>query len=232
MTSHAAQHDLKRLLMLEFFIGQCLLLIALIGLVTEGIDPSITLKLLIAWIFVGTLRPKWLGWMPRKWGKWVGVSIILFLVVDLSFNFSNPIDPLLRLGYLIFLSRNLSYRTNRESMQLILLSLFIIILCGVLSVSIGYLVQLLLFLPLALILLAIGSLRTYRESDVLSDQDWDHFRLTQFVAEVWRSITLKHVAALMLILGFLTARCRGHFYDSSTHAAAPDHSQHNNRWYG
>jgi transglutaminase-like putative cysteine protease len=205
MKQYPLDERTRHLLITEFFLAQALMLIALTGLVTEGIDSSLTLKLLIGWIAIGTLRPKLLGSMPRTGGRWVGAAIIIFLIVDLGLHFSDPIDPLLRLGYLIFLSRNLSYRTNRESLQIILLSLFIVILCGVLSVSITYLIQLLLFLPIALVLLTIGSIRTYSEQEVLSHDEWDRFRLSGFLNAIRQSLSLKHVWALMGMLVFMTS---------------------------
>jgi transglutaminase-like putative cysteine protease len=65
------------------------------------------------------------------------------------------LPALIRLDLLLMLYRSISYRGRREDLQLILLGLFLLVVAGVLTVSIAFAAQLLLFTVCALALLLV-----------------------------------------------------------------------------
>ena len=76
-------------------------------------------------------------------------AIIIAVVVDFYFS-SDTLPALIRLAILLVLYRAVSYRRKREDLQLIVLGLFLIVVAGVLTVSLGFAFLLLLFTACAL----------------------------------------------------------------------------------
>jgi len=76
-------------------------------------------------------------------------GIIGSFALDLYFS-SETLPALIRLGILLVLYRAVSYRRKREDLQLIVLGLFLIVVAGVLTVSLGFAFLLLLFTACAL----------------------------------------------------------------------------------
>jgi protein-glutamine gamma-glutamyltransferase len=76
-------------------------------------------------------------------------TIVALVVAD--FYLGNEVLPvLIRLAVLLVLYRAVSYRRKREDLQLIVLGLFLIVVAGVLTVSIGFALLLLVFTACAL----------------------------------------------------------------------------------
>ncbi len=76
-------------------------------------------------------------------------TIVALVVAD--FYLGNEVLPvLIRLALLLVLYRAVSYRRKREDLQLIVLGLFLIVVAGVLTVSIGFALLLLVFTACAL----------------------------------------------------------------------------------
>jgi hypothetical protein len=76
-------------------------------------------------------------------------AIIAAAVADWYFS-PETLPVLIRLGVLLVLYRAISYRRQREDLQLIVLGLFLIVVAGVLTVSLGFALLLLLFTACAL----------------------------------------------------------------------------------
>lgn len=76
-------------------------------------------------------------------------AIIIAVVADFYFS-KDTLPALIRLAILLVLYRAISYRRKREDLQLIVLGLFLIVVAGVLTVSLGFAILLLLFTACAL----------------------------------------------------------------------------------
>ena len=82
-------------------------------------------------------------------------SIVLFFAVDIWLT-AEVLPAMVRLCILLLIYRNLSYRQRRDDLQVIVLGLFLIVVAGVLTVSLLFAVQLLIYTGCALaFLLAI-----------------------------------------------------------------------------
>jgi transglutaminase-like putative cysteine protease len=76
-------------------------------------------------------------------------GIIVAMAADFYFS-PDTLPVLIRLAILLVLYRAVSYRRKREDLQLIVLSLFLVVVAGVLTVSLGFAFLLLLFTALGL----------------------------------------------------------------------------------
>ena len=164
-------------LRIRFWLSQIVLLIALLGILIEDINRSPILISLSLFMAASLFFPPLAGIIPRRWMPALSVTLVVFVVGDLALHWKQPLDAILRAGYLILWTRTIFYRTSRESMQLLLLALFLIMLTGVFSVSISYIVQLLIFTPISMILLMLNTTRDPSAKDCLEHCDWRHFEL-------------------------------------------------------
>ena len=188
------------LLHIRFWLTQTVLLIALGGMLSEGISQSPLLIALIAFLGLSLVFPRIAGLLPRCWMPALSVVLIGGIVIDVALHWPAILDPMLRAGLLILWTRTLFYRTARESMQLLFLALFLIMLNGVLSISISYAVQLIAFTPLAMILLMLNSMRHPGEPECLTHADWKQFHPIRFLRQLRRSIH-PHLFALIALCG-------------------------------
>ncbi len=138
---------------------------------------------------VSLIIPQIAGWLPRKWMGAFSTVLIIGVGIDLAMHWQQLLDPILRAGALVLWTRTIIYRTSRESMQLLLLALFLIMLTGVMSVSISYVVQLVLFSPLAMTLLMLNTTQDPDQRDNLTHGDWRRFNLRRFLSRVWASMS-------------------------------------------
>jgi len=176
-------------LRIRFWLSQIVLLIALLGILTEDINRSPILITLSLFMGVSLFFPPISGVIPRKWMPALAVALLVVVISDLAFHWRQPLDAILRAGYLILWTRTIFYRTSRESMQLLLLALFLIMLTGVFSVSISYIVQLLLFTPISMILLMLNTTRDPEARDCLEHADWKHFKPRELIQKIVNSLS-------------------------------------------
>ncbi len=105
---------------------------------------------------------------------------------------------------LLTLSRALQYRRLREDWQLILLCLFIIILSGVLTLSLWFGLQILIFTLVAMALLFVMNLAERDSGRELTTADWKNFRWGRFIRKVRGAIVLRQlVQAGALFIGLV-----------------------------
>lgn len=95
-------------------------------------------------ILVTMIRPELPARVPAIIWKLAVPAIIVTAALDLYFS-TDTLPALIRLAILLVLYRAVSYRRKREDLQLIVLSLFLIVVAGVLTVSLGFAFLLLAF---------------------------------------------------------------------------------------
>jgi len=145
--------------------------------------------------------PGWPGRIPvwvRRWAVIFGAAALFIQFVATRFDI---ISGLVLLVSLLTLARGLQYRRLREDWQLILLCLFIIILCGVLTLSLLFGLQILLFTLVAMALLFVMNLLERDTGRALSVEDWKHFHWVRFLRNVCRAINPRQ---LFLAAGLFT----------------------------
>src|SRR5690606_20824048 len=99
--------------------------------------------------------------------------------------FKEPIPALVRLNILLVLYRCLAFRRKREDLQLIVLSLFLIIIAGVMTVTFAFPVQILLFTAVAMSFLFNITLMEDSRDTVTPRGIWGYFTWRRFLRKVF-----------------------------------------------
>ncbi len=127
-------------------------LLALVSLWTVFFLDVEALSLVVVTSFVILAAMIW-PQLPAHIPGWVWrlsvPAIVTAVVADFYFS-ADTLPTLIRLAILLVLYRAVSYRRKREDLQLIVLGLFLIVVAGVLTVSLGFAFLLLLFTACAL----------------------------------------------------------------------------------
>jgi transglutaminase-like putative cysteine protease len=147
------------------------------------------------------LFPKLPGKIPPWFWKLSNVLLVLFLVID--FLRSEFVAALINLNVLLILLRILAYRKKREDMQLILLCMFVIVICGVLSMSLSFGVHIVMFSCCAMALLFVVNLRENGMDMGASPETFENFNWIVFIRHIWRKMDLRHFGFGLFLFGIL-----------------------------
>lgn len=143
--------------------------------------------------------------MPSKIPLWFwrlsNVLLVAFLVID--FLRSEFVAALINLNVLLILLRSLAYRKKREDMQLILLCMFVIVICGVLSMSLSFGIHMVLFSCSAMALLFVINLRDNGMEMEADAETFKNFSWIGFIRHIWRKMDLRHFAFGLFLFGIL-----------------------------
>ncbi len=194
---------------IAWLLGNFLAMLSLTSVVLiEGIGNWIPLfSLLIATtVFV---FPKIPGAIPDWFSKFTNVLLVIFLILD--FISSEFVQALINLNVLLILVRSLSYRSTREDMQLIVLCMFVIVMMGVLSVSIFFAINIVVFSCCAMALLFIINLRDTGMSIAPNMQSFNGFSWVVFFGLIYRKLDLRHLAFGGLLIALLISIAGGIF---------------------
>ena len=184
---------------LKWVLGELLTIVSLWTIffleIRSGPLLAVTIGAIIAVICVPSLPGRIPSWV------WVAVTPALIVVIVADFYLSRPdvIPSLVRMVVLLVLVRCLQYRRKREDQQLILLCLFMVVISGVLTLSLEFGIQLLMFTPLAMACLFIVNLvDTSEDGGELPEGLWDNFRWGHFLDRVWQAQDFRLLALAVL----------------------------------
>ena len=204
----SAQLSSKDLLRLKWLLGNVLALLALWASTSlAGTVLPITLFvwfMITACIFLPTLPGRFV--MPHM--RWVVAIVLCFSAVDFIFSVPNFLDSLIRLVVFLFMIRGCSYRTRREDLEILLLSLFLMVLSGVLTVSLLFGAQMILFSPVAMVFLFFVNLAEKSKNELLDVTDWKGFGMRRFLVRVVQSIDRTFLVlstTLFVVLVFISS---------------------------
>ncbi len=190
---------------LKWLLGQFLALMAMWALfgLEMGSEPVL---LLFTLLVAATLAfPRLPGRIPSLFWKAATPTLIAIIVVDFALHGVEFLKPMVRMILLLTLLRSLQYRKAREDLQLVLLCLFTLVVKGVLTVSLLFAFQMLLFTPAAMALLfLINLLETSRER-MLIPEDWERFRWGRFLDRLAKGLDFRLIGfAAMLFIGLVS----------------------------
>jgi len=134
--------------------------------------------------------PGWPGRIPgwiRRWSLIFGAAALFTQFIATQFDI---MSGLVLLVSLLALSRALEYRRLREDWQLILLCLFIIVLSGVLTLSLLFGLQILIFTIVTMVLLFVMNLLQRDAGRALGREDWKNFHWSRFLRHVRQAVDL------------------------------------------
>jgi protein-glutamine gamma-glutamyltransferase len=161
------QLNLDELRRLKWLLGGTLSLVSLWTVFFLDVEALSLVGVAGAVILVTLVWPQLPARVPPIVWRLAVPAIIAVLLADLYFS-PDTLPALIRLGILLVLYRAASYRRKREDLQLIVLGLFLIVVAGVLTVSLGFAFLLLLFTACALAFLFVVTLIDLTENTKLA----------------------------------------------------------------
>ena len=199
----SAQLSSKDLLKLKWILGNLLALLALWASMSLSGSALFIVLPVGGLILLSILFPAIPGRFIMPKMRWVVGMVLFFAAIDFVLNVPNFLNPLIRLVIFLLMIRACSYRTRREDMQILLLALFLMVLSGVLTVSLLFGAQMIIFSPLAMMFLFFVNLAEDSKDDLITVQDWKGFALRRFITRVANSIDRTFMllsAALFVVL--------------------------------
>jgi len=137
--------------------------------------------------------------------RWAGPVLLLLIGGDFLLHIPEFIAPLVRMVVLLIVYRMLAPRNRREDLQVILLCLFCVVVSGVLTVSLLFAFQILMFAPLAMALLFVVCLLDRGKDARPHVIDWERFSWPRLLRRVRRVVDLRVVALCGLMFGLVVA---------------------------
>lgn len=155
MNDFARRHpqlSLEEMQQLKWLLGGLLTLLSASTVFYLDIDAWILTALTTVSVIANLARPTWLARVPRWVHRLSFPFIAGFFAIDLWVT-GELLPPMVRLDVLLLLYRSIIYRQKRDDLQLVVLGLFLVVVAGVLTVSMVFALQILVFAAMALIFL-------------------------------------------------------------------------------
>lgn len=192
-------HELKQL------TGALLALLSFWSLASLDIGSQWVLSLGALAAIVAFLFPKLVSRIPAVTWRWAGPIMLLWIGSDFILHIPEFIPPLVRMVVLLIIFRMLAPRNRREDLQVILLCLFCVVISGVLTVSLLFAFQILIFTPLAMAQLFVICLLDRGKDAQPHVIDWTHFSWPRFLRRVWLVLDVRIAALCALMFALVVA---------------------------
>ena len=147
--SKPRQLNLDELRRLNWLLGGAMALVSLWTVFFLDVEALGLVGVAGGVILAALLWPQIPGRVPPIIWKLAVPAIIVAMAADFYFS-PDTLPVLIRLAILLVLYRTVAYRRKREDLQLIVLGMFLVVVAGVLTVSLGFAFLLLLFTACAL----------------------------------------------------------------------------------
>ncbi|MDQ8184404.1 DUF3488 and transglutaminase-like domain-containing protein [Pelagicoccus sp. SDUM812002] len=164
MKSRLDRHSLEDLLTLKWMLGALMGLVCITTLFNISGHSKIPALVATSVVILALIKPAWIARVPQIVWKGYAIAIVPLVLIDVLAK--DTIPALLDLNTWLILFRCLNHNKRREEMQLALLCLFLIIMTGILTATLVFGFQLLIFSALAISYLVINtSIETKAEGD-------------------------------------------------------------------
>ncbi|HZZ18307.1 MAG TPA: DUF3488 and transglutaminase-like domain-containing protein [Opitutaceae bacterium] len=154
MVRRPQQLSLDELQLLRWLLGGVLMLLSVATVFYMDIGSEWMALLSAAGILAALVKPALPARVPNIVHRLAFPAILAFFAADL-WRSGQILPAIVRLDLLLLLYRGLSYRARRDDLQIVVLGLFLIVIAGVLTVSLLFAGQILLFTGCALALLMV-----------------------------------------------------------------------------
>ena len=203
MEKKRPQLNLDELHQLRWLLGGVLTLISVWTVLYLEIDAWVLMGIATAAILAVLVRPKLPARLPPLAHKLAFPFIVAFFAWDL-YSTAEVLPAGIRLGLLLLLYRGVSYRKKRDDLQIIILGLILVMVAGVLTVSLAFAVQILVFTGCTLAFLFVITLAEAaegREGPGSGIRGMEHGRLPAWAGGSWRRLArrLREVADWRLL---------------------------------
>jgi protein-glutamine gamma-glutamyltransferase len=188
---------------LRWLLGLVLVLLAFWTLFGLEFGGLVWRALFFATAVSALAGPGWPGRIPAWIGRWsliLGAAALFSQFIATQFDL---VSGLVLMVSLLALSRGLQYRRLREDWQLILLCLFIIVLVGVLTLSLLFGLQILLFTIVTMAMLFVMNLVQGDAGRALGREDWKNFHWPRFLRRVRGALDMRQLLQAAGLFGGL-----------------------------
>lgn len=175
----------RELSAVRWLLGQAVLLVALSGSYFLQLGADLFITVGIVMILGACLLPRMVESIPQLLWRILPGFLLIGIVTDFLLAGGDLLAPLFRMVILLSLYRGMQIRTPREDLQLLLLSLFLLIVTGVLSQEVTFAIQLLVFAPTAMGLLFAVNLAG-QDNPSTKDPVFKRFRWAQLLYRIRR----------------------------------------------
>ncbi len=193
---------------MRWMLGQLLLVISFTGAYALDLGAQTLITIALCLILLSFPAAPLLERIPRLAWRIAPALLLVFVVTDFTMAGGDVLPPLFRMVLLLALFRGLQVRTQREDLQLLLLSLFLLIVTGVLSQEISFGLQMLIYAPVAMGHLFVVNLSTLEPDVVVPEQTgrvFDGFKWTALVRHIWRRMDYGTLVSGLALFLFMTA---------------------------
>ncbi len=149
MEKRRPQLNSEELHQLKWLLGGLLVLLSAATVFYLDIGAGVLMTLTLLAVGAVLVWPALPAKMPGRLHRLAFPAIAVFFVVDLYLT-GELLPPVVRLDLLLLLYRGISYRRRRDDLQIIVLGLFLIVVAGVLTVSLWFAAQIIIFTACAL----------------------------------------------------------------------------------
>jgi transglutaminase-like putative cysteine protease len=205
MQPRQAKLSLEELNELKQLMGALLAILSFWSLASLSIESGLIVFLGGLAATVALVLPCRIARIPGVVWHWAGPVILLLIGVDFILHIPDFMPPLVRMIVLLIIYRILAPRNRREDLQLILLCLFCIVISGVLTVSLLFAFQILIFVPLAMSLLFVICLLDRGDGSHTYTIVWDDFSWPRFIRRVSRVLDVRVISLCALMFALVVA---------------------------
>ena len=152
METKRPQLSFEELRQLKWFLGGALALLSVWTVAYLDIDAWVFVGIATAGITAGLVWPSLPGRVPALVHRLAFPVIVAVFLADLWIT-GAMMPAIVRLDLFLLLYRGVTYRQRRDDLQVLVLGLFLIVVAGVISVSLVFAAQLLVFTAAALVFL-------------------------------------------------------------------------------
>lgn len=204
-----AELSYRELSQLKWLLGSLLALISLWTVFDLDNNGGLLLYVATVALLAAMVRPSWPSIFKESFWKMATPAIILWVAGDFLINQPDFMGPLIRMVLLLLLVRAIQYRRKREDLQLLILCLFTVVISGVLTLSLTFGLQMLVFAPVSMLLLLVINLaESHRERCPMPEgtfEDFNHYKLFKRLREVVDARFLAVSSALFIAVGVVAA---------------------------
>lgn len=195
----------EELFELKWLVGTLLGLLALWALSSLDMQGELYALIGAAAIIVALFKPALTARIPTSVWRPLGFALILIVGADFILNLPEFMPPLLRMVILLLLYKTFAPRQRRDDLQIVLLCLFCLVISGVMTVSLLFAVQILLFTPVAMGMLFLICVLDRGPESRKHQTDWESFTLFRLVRRLLRVLDYRVLFLGVVMFVFVVA---------------------------
>ncbi|MEN8862857.1 MAG: transglutaminaseTgpA domain-containing protein, partial [Lentimonas sp.] len=195
----------EELFELKWLVGTLLGLLALWALSSLDMQGELYALIGAAAIIVALFKPALTARIPTSVWRPLGFALMLIVGADFILNLPEFMPPLLRMVILLLLYKTFAPRQRRDDLQIVLLCLFCLVISGVMTVSLLFAVQILLFTPVAMGMLFLICVLDRGPESRKHQTDWESFTLFRLVRRLLRVLDYRVLFLGVVMFVFVVA---------------------------